>query len=331
MPLTAIQLEDLQAEYLADDVTIDFERMSLWSEAQARTYFESGGQDPVNTTPAPSFTRGGNAPTGTTPWLRCLQKKPSARFRCIVFNWTGNRGGQGSAHNISRAPCNWSQSLSDFEVYEVALPGRGTRMKDVLCKDARTLVKQIAEACAKALSGGTAYAFVGFSFGSIIAWEVALAINESHAGEGPALVVAASAEGPSWPQRAGTQHALDESQFQAMLRGKGGTDFILKDPGMTKMYVPVIRADMQLEETYVPLLPERCVCVPIFAFFGEKPGRDKEATRVSRDDASLWLAATHEKTTSCIVPIAESDWYLFQDEKAVRALHEMLCKYFDAL
>ena len=45
MPLTAGDLESLQADAMADDVEIDLARMSLWTEAEATVFFESGGQD----------------------------------------------------------------------------------------------------------------------------------------------------------------------------------------------------------------------------------------------------------------------------------------------
>ena len=41
MPLTLEQLEEIQAENFADDVAIDFDKMSLWTEAEARHFFES--------------------------------------------------------------------------------------------------------------------------------------------------------------------------------------------------------------------------------------------------------------------------------------------------
>ena len=45
MVLTLEQLQELQQEAMADDVSIEFERMKLWSPDEARTYFESGGTD----------------------------------------------------------------------------------------------------------------------------------------------------------------------------------------------------------------------------------------------------------------------------------------------
>ena len=52
MPLTLEELEDIQADCLADDVEIVFEKMSLWDETTVREYFENGGQLPgVDTQP----------------------------------------------------------------------------------------------------------------------------------------------------------------------------------------------------------------------------------------------------------------------------------------
>ena len=79
---------------------------------------------------------------------------------------------------------------------------------------------------------------MGFAFGAILAYEVARAIADaSGQSEGAALLVAVSAEGPSWPGRKGSQHKLDEPGFISMLKKKGGTEFILRDAGLTKMCV----------------------------------------------------------------------------------------------
>ena len=59
--LTLVQLEGIQSAALADDVPIaDFDKMSKWSEAEARVYFESGGEtEPtvaaVHSSLAPAF------------------------------------------------------------------------------------------------------------------------------------------------------------------------------------------------------------------------------------------------------------------------------------
>jgi hypothetical protein len=43
MPLSLSELEELQADHLADDVAIDLDLMSLWTREEAEAFFESGG------------------------------------------------------------------------------------------------------------------------------------------------------------------------------------------------------------------------------------------------------------------------------------------------
>ena len=45
MPLTLEELQEIQSDAMADDVSIDFDKMSLWTHDQAVAYFESGGED----------------------------------------------------------------------------------------------------------------------------------------------------------------------------------------------------------------------------------------------------------------------------------------------
>ncbi|KAL1529835.1 hypothetical protein AB1Y20_000767 [Prymnesium parvum] len=55
MPLSLEQLQRIQAEALADDLEIDFERMSSWTEAMAISYFESGEEPAPPPQPDPAL------------------------------------------------------------------------------------------------------------------------------------------------------------------------------------------------------------------------------------------------------------------------------------
>jgi hypothetical protein len=235
--LTREELEDIQAELMADDLDVDMDKMCHWSESQARTYFESGGEvEPPAPYTAPHTA--GVGPTGVTPWLSCHETKAAATWRLVLFSWTGNRGGQGSAHNARRAPLSWSKELPEAEVYEVLLPGRGMRHKEELCTNTPRLVEEMTAALGGALAGGKPYAFVGFAFGAVLAWEVAQAIASVHENEGPALLCAVSSEGPGWPKRLGKLHAASDAAFKAALASKGGTEFILRDEGALTAPLP---------------------------------------------------------------------------------------------
>lgn len=258
------------------------------------------------------FLNGSSTATEKTPWLKAIGKpKPEAKARLVIFSWTGNRGGQGSAHNFMKpASPAWTSILASLEQFEVNFPGRGMRMKDALVVDSVEYAKDMAATLAAVLAGGKPCVFLGFSFGAILAFEVARLLQEKRLG--PLAVFVVSAEGPSWPDRQQLGLAkLSEADFEKVLREKGGTDFILKDEGMKKMYVPVINADCKLEETYVYNCEAPLQC-PVHVFFGRKEGHDKMRSMVSKESAELWLQATACKTRSSVQAL-DSDWYVFQD------------------
>jgi len=260
------------------------------------------------------YTKGSKAEPSATSWLRCLKKNPAHKARLILFNWTGNRGGQGSAHNFTRGPPAWASLLPEYELLEINWTGRGTRMKESLHTDLKQLTKECVDALIATLSGGSPFIFFGFAFGAIIAMEVAREMQRRLPGEGPLCLVAVSCEGPSWENRTSTKHKLGVADFESMLRDKGGTDFILNDEGMKKLYVPVIKADIQLEETYKfsPLPRLRC---PVLAIFGRHPGRDEQQTQVDADAAGRWLEVTSCQAASRVESL-DADWYLLQEPAA---------------
>ena len=53
MPLSLEELQDIQAEAMADDIEIDFAKMSLWTKEQATTFFETGDEPPPPYSPDP--------------------------------------------------------------------------------------------------------------------------------------------------------------------------------------------------------------------------------------------------------------------------------------
>ena len=66
MGLTLDELEEIQAEALADDVEIDLARMQLWVAEEARAYFESGGTV-VPVAPTVTPTNGPSAAASDAP------------------------------------------------------------------------------------------------------------------------------------------------------------------------------------------------------------------------------------------------------------------------
>lgn len=299
--------------------------LSLLEDLRAKA--AAGPPKPYSHTNGPLATgqsvRGGQIVP--SEWLSCVELKPNAPYRLVVFTWTGNRGGAGCVANLRTKA--WA--LPDFEVWEVVLPGHGIRLGEAARTEPAALIRALAGALFPALAGGKPYCMLGHAFGAVLAWEVAINISArpspwNGAAEGPALLCVVSAEGPSWPGRGVAQHlggetrdtcfvnylggddggralhSLDDAAFEAMLRRRKGTDEeLLNEPDLKEMFMEVIRADIKLEETYAP--PRHAVRVggmPTLVIHGTKPGKDDERTLLKPEAARLWSAATTNKTNS---------------------------------
>ena len=250
-----------------------------------------------------------------------------ARVALVVFSWTGNRGGAGSAHSFSKWPAMLQAAGAAFDVFEVNLPGRGARMKEACSTDARAIGAAAAAAIAGAVR--TAVLLFGFAFGGILAYETAAALAAEH-GVDPYGLVVASAEHPGWEGRtaAAPTEAMGDAAFEALLRRKGGTDVILSNAAMKKMYVPVIKSDMILEERYgASAGGGPGLGCPILAFVGERSGA------ATARECAPWLSRTTvaDVELSRVVPLSSglrptaqspwlSDWYLCQGQESVEAM-----------
>jgi surfactin synthase thioesterase subunit len=267
---------------------------------------------------------------------------PKARLRLLIFNWTGNRGGAGSAHQF----LNWPKMLAaksppeTWEVLSVDYPGRGTRMKEPNATEAKEIVVAVADALKKA-GGAPATVLFGFSFGAILAYETAALLAAR--GETVLGLVVASAEHPAWPERkrgvgkdGGPTKDVKMEDFEKVLHDKGGTEVILQQPDMKRLFVPVIFSDMVMEEAYGASPPKHPpLPCPIVAF------RGAACPQVSREDAEAWLSFSGcgegaptrvEEVATSLAPTAEapwlSDWYLCQGGPSAEAMVAAIAKDF---
>lgn len=280
-------------------------------------------------------------------WLKAEppnKKVASARIRLVIFDWTGNRGGAGAMNKFTA----WEKALGQespkdtWEVCKVYYPGRSMRMKEANASSAAEIAIAVVEALHKAgPMAGTV--LCGFSFGAILAYETAVLLESQGV---PLLgLVVVSAEHPHWPGRAkgqgvsgGPTRDMDEPSFEEMLKSKGGTDMILNNPDTKKMYLPVIRADMLLEEDYGASPPaHKPLCCPVVAY------RGKSCPLVAQEDVEPWLQCSAcgsgetpsrlEELESGLVPIEGttpwlSDWYLCQGEVSCLTIAQAIAKDF---
>lgn len=157
----------------------------------------------------------------------------------------------------------WERWLpSEVEVIPMDLPGHGTRIRQAPLDQWQPLVDDLTAAVARRVEGP--YALVGHSFGAILAYEVARAL-QIRLGP-PALLIAAGRNGPTAGLSHRPIHGLPDTAFLEALRRLGGMpDSLLADDDLVRMFLPVLRTDMRLAETYARE-PGPPLAGPIMAF-----------------------------------------------------------------
>ena len=139
---------------------------------------------------------------------------------------------------------------SDMEVCAVQLPGRDSRYHEPLGTDLLRIVDDLAEALVHAPQTPSLVIF-GHSMGAVMAFELARALVRRQ--RRPDLLIVSGRAAPHL-HRAPTEHLhlLSDAAFIDMLQVRYGgiPDALLADAELMKIYLPILRADLQAVETY---------------------------------------------------------------------------------
>lgn len=200
-----------------------------------------------------------------------------SRVRLFCFPYAG------SSAQIFRG---WQQDLpNEIEVSAVHLPGRGNRVRENPFTELLSLVEVLTDELAP--HTGEPYALFGHSVGAMIAFELTRALRR----EGLPLPLHLFVSGCRAPQLAHTSNRsydLPSPDLINRLRKLNGTPSqVLESPAMVEFFLPVIRADLQMVQTYSYSVEAPLSC-PISAFGG---WQDPEET-------PEMIAAWREQTTS---------------------------------
>ncbi|MEU2614747.1 alpha/beta fold hydrolase [Micromonospora sp. NPDC007271] len=179
----------------------------------------------------------------------------------------------------------WGDWLPDgFQVEPVDPPGRGRRHREPPLDRWSLLVAELGRTIRDRIDGP--YLLAGHSFGALLAYELALVLERTSTP--PALLLVAGRNGPTAGLSHRPIHDLPDDQLLRALGRLGGTpEAVLDEPGLIRLWLPVLRTDLRLAETYSrrPVEPLSC---PIAAFLGR---RDRMA-----DPAGV--LAWHRETTA---------------------------------
>lgn len=174
-------------------------------------------------------------------WMTTRTPRPNARVRLFCFPHAGSGGSVFHAWGGDFPP--------DVEVAAAVLPGREQRAKESPETNLNLLVGRVADAIAPALD--RPFALFGHSLGALAAFELARELRRRGLPTPRHLFVAAR-PAPQDPPPDGPLHRLPHDEFVAEVcrRFNGIPAVVLREEELMRMFVPILRADFALVETY---------------------------------------------------------------------------------
>lgn len=139
---------------------------------------------------------------------------------------------------------------ADFDLIALDYAGHGTKFGLPLYETMDDLFEELYKEVTEKLSKDESCCFFGYSLGSIVAFELACRLRD----EGfrvPRKLFLCSMEAPHKIPEEEWIHTLSDEDFEGEMRKMGGIDEeLFKDPLMLSIFLPMIRRDFKLHETY---------------------------------------------------------------------------------
>jgi myxalamid-type polyketide synthase MxaE and MxaD len=251
----------------------------------------------------PDETKLGITPLSSnqTHWVICPHPRPAAKLQLFCFPYAG---GGASAFKA------WGETFSDqVELCLIQMPGREERLSEKLIKD----MPQLVDTLAKEITAFSKkpFAFFGHSMGAIVAYETARRLDSMRVSKPIHLFVSARAA-PHLQENTDLLRFLDEQTFVDRLQENYGAvpEAIRKSPELRKIFLPILRADVELLEKYEEVSAEPLDC-PITAMGGISD------PAISRANLEGWQARTSAKFTHHEFP--GKHFYIDDEREAVMA------------
>jgi medium-chain acyl-[acyl-carrier-protein] hydrolase len=204
-------------------------------------------------------------------WISCLGRSSRVRMKLICFSHAGA---------ISSPISTWAHSIrKEVELCRVVLPGRRAQLNgETPITSLPEMVSSVARTVATAPEP---FAFFGHSMGALLAFEVTRELRRTSC-RLPLHLFLAGHRAPHMPRRKPPIHLLPVDLFCNKLRAMGGIpDEILNNRELCDLFLPALRADLAMCETYVYKNENPLPC-PIYVLGGVE---DDEALR---DELLQW-------------------------------------------
>ena len=175
-----------------------------------------------------------------TPWIVRIQPNVQVRARIFCFPYAGG---------AASAFVPWKKLLpDDIDLCAIQLHGRENRLKEPLFTRLPDLVAVLATELSSYMD--VPFVFLGHSLGTLIAFELTRYLRKQ-AGRQPQYLFFSGRNAPQTSILRRNTHTLPEREFIAEVQAYNGTpSIIFEDEDLRRVFVPLLRADFALFETY---------------------------------------------------------------------------------
>ena len=217
------------------------------------------------------MTEGVRSKASAQPWVSPRDLRADARMRLFCLPHAGS--GAAGFHR-------WKAELRRFEidVCPLMLPGRETRLAEPPGRDAGALIFSLMAAGGELLD--RPYAIYGHSMGALLALAWACAIERAGLPM-PRWLLVSGRNAPDETTPGTLLHRLPDREFVAQLEQRYGgmVPGLLDDPELRAIFLPILRADLTLVETF-PSCSGAWPCMPDYgARRGERWDGERPWTR----------------------------------------------------
>jgi pyochelin biosynthesis protein PchC len=220
-----------------------------------------------------------SGPQPNSEWIRTFGSASPARLRLVCFPHAGG------AASFFR---DWSGRLpAHAELWAVQYPGRENRITEPFITDMHSLAERVTDELTRFLDLPTV--IFGHSMGAAVGYEVVRRLTTAGKQDAIRHLVVSGCAAPhrvrAFPGQEGA-HLLDDDQLVAML-GRLGFDSaeLLADPDMRSVFLPAIRSDYRLIQSYTGRLGP-VLGTNVTAFMA------RQDDAVSTDDLLAWSEVT---------------------------------------
>jgi medium-chain acyl-[acyl-carrier-protein] hydrolase len=243
----------------------------------------------------------------TNQWLPALpDEEDEIRLFCLPY--------AGAGASVYR---DWSKLFADNTgVYPIQFPGRENRIEEPSFSTMEELVDELSKAILPCLR--RPFVFFGHSIGARIAFELTRNLRRKW-NLRPLHLIVSGSRAPHIPEPKPLHHLSDDEFVQELRRFSGTPEEVLRNRELMNMFIPILRADFSVDETYVFAQDEPLDC-PITAFGGTE---DKEA---NREEMEAW--ACHTRAGFDFEMIEGDHFFLHsQRDSLVRSVSRILSRH----